>query len=355
MKKKIVSLFALILALAMVFCACGEAPAVEDGSSEEESSEPESSVEIEVDPIINPLTGEAGYDEAKLKNRPVAVMINNIEVALPQRGISEADIIYELPVEGPITRMMAVFADYNDMSDIGSIRSARHDYIELVLPLDAIYLHIGTSTYAKEAISKYKVNDLDGIAYSNVAFYYDKERAKKKATEHCWFSNAELLKAGIKAKGLGTELEKPLDPLFNFSDTADAAMTETAVSVTVPQSNVCTATFEYNAATGLYEKGEYGVDHVDTNTGKACAVKNVFLMYTKVGLKPNGKHKEVEMNSGHGYYIVNGKMTEVTFEKDDEYGMIRVLNKDGSECEVMPGQTWFCIVPDNFESKLVIK
>lgn len=99
------------------------------------SSEPEKEV------YYSPLTGEAGYDESLLLNRPVAVMVNNIEQSLPQRGISKADIVYEMPVEGGITRLMAVFSDYHDLPEIGSIRSARHDYVELALPLDAIYLH----------------------------------------------------------------------------------------------------------------------------------------------------------------------------------------------------------------------
>lgn len=312
------------------------------------SSEPEKAV------YYSPLTGEAGCDESSLLNRPVAVMVNNIEQSLPQRGISKADIVYEMPVEGGITRLMAVFSDYHDLPEIGSIRSARHDYVELSLPLDAIYLHFGGSDAAKSAIAKFGVDDIDGLAYSNTAFRFDSESARKKAREHCYFSDAALLLAGIEKKEIRTTLSAPLSPLFDFEETADASMTESALSVSAPMSGICTPIFTYDAASGLYKKGQYGGDHIDETTGEAVKVKNVFLMYTDVSLMSDGLHKEINLASGHGYYFTNGKMQKVTFRKADEQSSIKVLAADGSECKVTPGQTWFCVIPSEFEAKLNI-
>ena len=46
---------------------------------------------------VNPLTGLCdGISDEALNTRPVAVMINNMIKALPQWGISQADIIYEM-------------------------------------------------------------------------------------------------------------------------------------------------------------------------------------------------------------------------------------------------------------------
>ena len=36
-------------------------------------------------------------------------MVNNIVAARPQRGLSKADILFEIKVEGGITRFMPVF------------------------------------------------------------------------------------------------------------------------------------------------------------------------------------------------------------------------------------------------------
>lgn len=53
---------------------------------EEESSLPEESSEPEPAGPINPLTGEADYPESAVGKRPVTVMVNNIDAAVPHRG-----------------------------------------------------------------------------------------------------------------------------------------------------------------------------------------------------------------------------------------------------------------------------
>ena len=64
------------------------------------------------------------------KTRPYAVMINNVSTARPlQSGLQDAFIIYEMIVEGGITRYLALFQDTNT-ERIGSIRSARHYYLD---------------------------------------------------------------------------------------------------------------------------------------------------------------------------------------------------------------------------------
>lgn len=72
------------------------------------------------------LTGQ-WTDETIATRRPIAVMIPNNKPAMPQYGLSKAAIIYEAPVEGRITRLMAVFEDFDDLDRIGPVRSSR-DY-----------------------------------------------------------------------------------------------------------------------------------------------------------------------------------------------------------------------------------
>ena len=87
MKCKRIFAAAIALLLAALSGACRT---VEETRlpSDPVSSEPEKEV------YYSPLTGEAGYDESLLLNRPVAVMVNNIEQSLPQRGISKAEHYY---------------------------------------------------------------------------------------------------------------------------------------------------------------------------------------------------------------------------------------------------------------------
>src|SRR5699024_10139363 len=81
---------------------------------------------------LNPLTGlETESDEAVLLRKPVAIMIGNSPDALPQFGVSKADILVEMMAEGGITRLMGIWQDPSGMERIGSVRSARPYFIDM--------------------------------------------------------------------------------------------------------------------------------------------------------------------------------------------------------------------------------
>ena len=92
---------------------------------------------------MNPLTGlYDGISDQALNHKPVAIVLGNSLGGVPQWGVENADIIYEMIVEGGITRYMALFLD-QDTDRIGSIRSSRHYYLDYALENDAIYVHFG--------------------------------------------------------------------------------------------------------------------------------------------------------------------------------------------------------------------
>ena len=115
------------------------APVVPEPAPVEPEPLPEPEPEPEPDPDlfvaegnVNPLTGLCdGISDEALEHRPVAVMINNMIDALPQWGISQADIIYEMLAEGRITRFLAIFQDYSKIEKLASIRSARPYYMDI--------------------------------------------------------------------------------------------------------------------------------------------------------------------------------------------------------------------------------
>lgn len=142
-------------------------------------------------------------------SRPYAVMINNISVARPlQSGLQDAYIIYELIAEGGITRYMALFMDQNT-ERIGSIRSARHYFLDYALENDAIYVHHGQSPQAQRDFSALGV---DRIVVDNSKTGW-RDKSLNVASEHTLFTSIEKLNNGLGSK----RTTRNNDLLLNYS------------------------------------------------------------------------------------------------------------------------------------------
>jgi hypothetical protein len=77
--------------------------------------------------LLSPFTGEP----VKALGPVLAVKIDNIVYARPQTGLTDADIVYVLPVEGGLSRFLAIFSSHFPPV-IGPVRSARADDLELL-------------------------------------------------------------------------------------------------------------------------------------------------------------------------------------------------------------------------------
>ena len=133
--------------------------------------------------------------------RPYAVMINCHNEALPQAGLDKAYIVYELMVEGGITRMMALFKD-TDVDKIGSVRSARIQYLDYVYENDAIYCHAGGAEDALKRIASEGINDVDVDGQ-----YGFRDTSLNRAWEHKLFTSTKLLGEGTSNRKYRTTTE----------------------------------------------------------------------------------------------------------------------------------------------------
>ena len=145
MNKKLIAIITCIFLILGTFYGCGK---------EEETAE------VKVD--VNPLTGLEGISKEAVGKRPIAVMVNNHKEALPQYGIGDADIIFEIPVEGNITRLMAVYGDYTKVPDVCPIRSCRYYFPIFANSFDSIYIHWGANYYTYDLLGKMNMDTFDG-------------------------------------------------------------------------------------------------------------------------------------------------------------------------------------------------
>ena len=305
--------------------------------------------EPKVLPYINPLTGE-GCENDLTAVRPVAVMINNLKEALPQIGISEASIVYEMLEEGGITRLMCLYNDYTDIPEIGSVRSARDYYIDVSDAHDAVFVHAGGSTYAYTALSQRYTNHLDGLYLSQ--FYRSAERRKTMAKEHTLMVSGSGLAEAIKYRGYRTTSESP-SPLVFGADYSKG---------TVPANNInfyfaigktskpyATVNLDYDEKTATYLKGQYGKPHIDGDDNSQLSFKNVITLTCPMNRIPGDALGCIQVHftgTGKGTYSVDGTQRDIVWKKSTRSSSYTLYESDGETPLVLaPGKSYIAIVP----------
>ena len=298
--------------------------------------------------IFNPLTGTTSMNERAAGKRPVAVMVNNIKAALPQYGIEAADLLYELPVEGGITRMMAVYADYQGVPNVCSVRSCRYYYPILCLGMDAFYCHWGTDkTIALDTLNRTGIDHLDGGSLFGRIFFRDSDRLGKYASEHTGYLDGAKLGEYLEASGYRKERDEAhQDPMFRFvSEDAQFTPSEiAATTVSLRFSSAYFSTFTYDAEKGVYLKQHSGSPQIDQHTGNQLSFENVFILQTDIHPREDNYLMDVALTEGTGYYAANGGMQTITWRKESETAPIRVYQADGAELQVNPGKSYIGII-----------
>lgn len=346
--------------LMFTLAACG--PKTEGSSSSQpDESEPAISTLAPADqsqlgpepapvwPYTNPLTGE-GLETDISQNRPIAIMLNNLKKALPQAGVSQADIIYEMPAEGGITRMLGVFQSVEDVGEIGTVRSARDYYVSMALGHDAVFLHAGGSPQAYVAIKNWGVTALDCVngPYEGTLFWRDKTRRKNAGLEHSVLtSGAKILELLPTYSKVTMEHKDSFSYPIAFLGDGETATGETANILSVKFSSYKTGVFTYDQETGLYLVEQYGDAYVDANSGEQVAVKNVLVLRTDVAdIKGDtaGRKTVRTTGTGDGQFCCDGKVQEITWSRKDEKSPMTYQTKDGQELKLGVGVSYVNVI-----------
>ncbi len=357
--KKTVVLAALTVATLSMLTGCGkkeEATTSTSAPVAEDTTATEAVVPGHEGQIQHPLTGE-WIDEASYDNkRPITVMINNLKPAIPQAGVEKADIIYEVLVEGGITRLLGVFSDYSGLEKIGPIRSARHYYVKMALEYDSIYVHVGHSTYAVTELEESKIDHIDGTkGIGNVFCFRTKDR---KAPHNC-YSSSEKIDAAFAQEGFQLTHKDTYNSAkfaFNAEDT-DLADGTVANKITTAYNSSRKPWFEYNATDKLYYRFQYGDKHIDELTGNQLAFKNLIVQFAPHSVLDAKKDlQEIDLvGTGEGFYASNGKIIPITWKKETDRGITQYFTADGEQLKMNPGKTFITIFKDTQKSDIIVE
>ena len=355
-------LIALLLIASLILCGCGastpaatEATAAPTQAPATEATEaPTETTEAPTEPPVvyrNPLNGEV-LDEP-YTGRIFAVTISNIRDALPHYGTMEADILMEMWVNGSIIRDLALYTDVSKAEAIGSVRSDRLMFNQIVKMYDAVLADAaGSDQVLNDArntgVNRMTIDTGDSTDYS----YRAKDRVftfkPESKYEHTLFAKGAGLLDFAQKKGFS--VTQPADKDYNLHFTEDGTPEgETANSVNVTftyRNNKKDTTMVYDESLGKYVYNQYGKAMVVGDTEDPECFTNVIIMLADI-TRGDVYYTANFTNGGTGYYANGGKIIPITWGCDGEESPFWFKTVDGADLELGVGNTYMAIAPQD--------
>jgi hypothetical protein len=266
-------------------------------------------------------------------NRVLAVKIDNIVNARPQTGLTHADIVYVLPVEGGLSRFLAIFSsDYPRV--IGPVRSAREDDLELLRQFGRpAFAYSGATATLLPYIQRTAriVNLYSGITRG---YYRDTSRI---APYNLYAHTRQLL---AQARGAS----KARDIGFRFGPPPPGGKATGSASVSYPAASF---RFTWSAKTGHWQVSMDGRPAVTTDGGP-LAPATVVIQHTTVRTSrflEYGKPPPYAESVGSGTALVlrGGKAWTTHWSRPNANGGTTFTTASGQRMTFAPGQVWIVL------------
>jgi hypothetical protein len=279
--------------------------------------------------LTSPFTGEP----VRSLQRVLAVKIDNIVFARPQTGLTKADIVYVLPVEGGLSRFLAVFSSHLPRV-IGPVRSARADDLELLRQFGRpAFAWSGAQPRLTRVVERARIVDL----YANLAGGYF--RNYNRVAPYNLYADAHKLwaeaRGASKAHNIG----------FKFGPLPRGGRVASSVSVSYPS-----ASYRFTWSHKL-QRWLVWIDgaRAGSTDGKQLSAATVVIQHTKVS---TSKFLEYHLRPpfawtiGHGSAIVlrNGKAYKANWSRNRPTDGTRFTTRSGRPMNFAPGPIWIVLV-----------
>jgi hypothetical protein len=272
--------------------------------------------------------------------RLVGVMIENHIEARPLSGLSRARVVYEAPVEGNITRFLALFSVDSTVSKVGPVRSSRPYYLDWISEYGgAMNMHVGGSPEALEIIIDNR--DIFDINEFNRGWYF--YRSKDRMAPHNTYTSSKLW---VEAWDRYGDEQRPFDS-WVYSD-GDVCESECVSEISpVFLRRVYEPTWRFSSSSGQYARYEYGDRVVDPETGEGIMANTIIVQKVDTTVIDTvGRKKVSTIGGGDAIIFRNGRFISGFWKKDSRTGRTVWLDAEGVDIPLEPGKIWI-IVLDN--------
>jgi hypothetical protein len=263
----------------------------------------------------------------------LAVKIDNIVNARPQTGLSHADIVYVLPVEGGLSRFLAIFSSHYP-SVVGPVRSAREDDVQLLRQFGRPAFAYSGATAALLPYIHRTARIVDLYAGIASGYYRDNSRF---APYNLYANTRQLLKqapGASKAQGIG----------FQFGPPPRGGKVTRSASVSYPAASF---RFIWSAAKERWLVSMDGRPAVTTDGGRLSPA-TVVIQYTTVRTSrflEYGKPPPYAESTGSGTALVlrDGKAWTARWSRPKANGGTTFTTPTGHPMTFAPGQVWIVL------------
>lgn len=294
----------------------------------------------------SPLNGLPVDDAESLNRRVIAVKVDNHPDARPQSGIQLADAVWEIRVEGSITRFMSVFHS-SDAEFLGPTRSGRPTDAKVIRPLEATLFISGAQGWIQQ-----------GIRDLGVEFFVEPPgmfRIGQRFAPHNLYSNTLELRAFADEQGVPND--PPPVQWWNFGELSEDAVP--ASSITVSFASGFDVTWDWNGT--RWERtlnGEESFYQVDFETEPERITADTLVMivgrfFTDSGGSGSPVPSTDTIGEGRLLIASGGEIVEGTWSRVSPEDPFTLTDATGAELLVPPGHPWISLVPDSSGGDIV--
>ncbi|MCL6449733.1 MAG: DUF3048 domain-containing protein [Acetobacteraceae bacterium] len=274
----------------------------------------------------------------------LAVVLDNHSAARPQAGLSSACLVYEFPVEGGMTRLLAFFL-HAEAAVVGPVRSARDYMLDPCLETGAILCHIGGSPQAYERLARVKVRSLDDM--KGAGAYY---RVSYRRPPHNLYTATSALRQAAAARGwarrsAGAAWGLAPGPAVSPATGGEPAAT---ISLRYPGPGEPYLGYRYDPQAGVFLRLVSGEPQIDAANGQAVSVANLVVLrtvVTPIAGDPEGRLRVQMVGEGEALLFRGGQVFKGRWSKAAPALPTRLSGPAG-QLVLGPGPTWVEVVPE---------
>ena len=317
---------------------------------------------------VAPLTGLSSSDPAVERRRALAVKVgNNQSLSRPQAGLAEADVVFEVLIEGARTRFVAVH--HSEIpARIGPVRSARSSDIGLMSDLGQPYFVSsgGNGTVLGQIRSAERKGVLVDGSANNKRSYFVRDK-NRRAPYNLYFEYTEPADSESSVLSVPDEDgDRSVQAIFTYSSgdgtagrvgsSADFDWLDTGSSGGSSEDRLVGIRVGYRGSRGAsavhiwdadlqgwvrIQDGTLHVVRTDSDTVE-IAPANVLVLMTryKRSAADSASPQVLSHGTGDAWLLTGGEVKEAVWERTEDRSGFRLTDGEGRNLTLTPGKTW---------------